>query len=377
MPCEILSSITQIGPDEWNSIVGRDRLICRHEYLQAIENSKINDCQYFYPVIRDESGRLLAHTCLYFISTELDLFAKGALKRGIQLIRKLWGSFLILRSVECGTPVALGSTISYADGPREDVLRELVRVAENVAAELGVKVLIFRDFCDDELAFYDRFSALGYKRIHNLASARVACADYDSFSGYVRSMRSRYRRKIQRQMALFRDQGGSVEILSEFGDHVPLLARLWLNAFAHASEYKREILRDQFFDAINRCLGERSVVVLLKVDGIPSGFALVLLDDSVMIPLFCGLDYTVSRSSASYFNLLYEVIKLAIELKMQAVDFGITTLEPKLQMGGEAMSQYMYMKHTNTLLNKVVPRLFDAMTPQPGVRSRNVFRNDT
>ena len=179
---------------------------------------------------------------------------------------------------------------------------------------------------------------------------------------------------MQRQLARFHGQGGSLEILYDFSNHVPLLARLWMNAFEHASEYKREMLCEDFFESVNRHLGERSLVVLLRANGIPSGFSLVLLDGSVMIPLFCGLDYTVSRDSASYFVLLYEVMRLAIELKMRDVDFGITTLEPKLQMGGKVMTQYMYMKHTNALLNRFVPRLFDAMTPQPEIRARRVFK---
>ena len=156
MHTEIHTSIAQIDRDEWNSIVAPNRLICRHEYLEAIENSKINDCRYFYPVIRDDSGKLLAHTCLYFISTELDLFATGALKLGIQKIRKLWPSFLILRSLECGTPVALGNTISYSNGENAEMLGEIVRAAEKVAVDIGVKVLLFRDFYDGDLAFYDQ-----------------------------------------------------------------------------------------------------------------------------------------------------------------------------------------------------------------------------
>ena len=54
-------------------------------------------------------------------------------------------------------------------------------------------------------------------------------------------------------------------------------------------------------------------------------------------------------------------------------EVGMATLARKLAIGGEAEMQYMYMKHMNPLLNRVVPQLFDAMTPTPSVTSRRVF----
>ena len=38
------TSITDIESDRWNAIVAGNHLICRHEYLRAIEASRINDC---------------------------------------------------------------------------------------------------------------------------------------------------------------------------------------------------------------------------------------------------------------------------------------------------------------------------------------------
>jgi len=58
----VYESISEVDPDEWNSVVGCDRLIARHEYLLAVEKSNINDCKYFYPVIYDGNG-IMAHAC--------------------------------------------------------------------------------------------------------------------------------------------------------------------------------------------------------------------------------------------------------------------------------------------------------------------------
>ena len=52
---------------------------------------------------------------------------------------------------------------------------------------------------------------------------------------------------------------------------------------------------------------------------------------------------------------------------------GMTTLAPKLDLGGAVEMQYMYMKHMNPLLNRLVLQLFDAMTPTRSVTSRKAF----
>jgi predicted N-acyltransferase len=375
MRTEVHTSITQIDRDEWNTIVDPNRLICRHEYLEAIENSKINDCRYFYPVIRDESGKLLAHTCLYFISTELDLFATGALKWGIQKIRKLWPSFLILRSVECGTPVALGNTISFADGNREELLFDLVEAAEQVAADLNVKVILFRDFYDDEIDFYDRFTDRGYKRIHNLPCTRLSIR-WNSFDTYLASMRSQYRKRIQSRARAFSASGCKLEIVDDISSIRSDVFRLWQNVFDHAKEYKRERLTEAYLDEMDKRLGDRMRAVLAWKDEKLIGFIMLLYDADLLVPLFCGLDYAQNRETFVYFNMHYEVVREAIDAGMKEIDFGITTTLPKIDMGAVVRNQYMYMKHTNKIGNLIVPRLFDVMTPQPKIRSRRVFKTN-
>jgi hypothetical protein len=52
---------------------------------------------------------------------------------------------------------------------------------------------------------------------------------------------------------------------------------------------------------------------------------------------------------------------------------GMTTPARKLALGGAVEMQYIYMKHMNPLLNRLVPQLFDAMTSTPSVTSRRVF----
>ena len=86
------------------------------------------------PIVYDGND-IVAHACVYFISTELDCFIRGSLKHAINRIRRLWKDFLILHSFECGTPVALGThdLVSERVPTRNASLTHMIREIEKRA----------------------------------------------------------------------------------------------------------------------------------------------------------------------------------------------------------------------------------------------------
>lgn len=366
-------SVSSVDAGAWNALVGRNRMICRHAYVSAVEHSSINDCRHFYPAIYD-GGVLVAHACVYFISTELDTFAQGCVKQAIQCVRRAWGRFLVMRTMECGSPVGLGTTICIRGGADvPSVLRLMVREIERLAGEQGVSAVFFRDFTDDDLALCDELQSLGYRRVSNLPCARLSLR-WASFDDYLKDMRSEYRSKLLAQMKKFREAGGSVDYVKDAAGCAPELARLWRNTYEHAHEYRREILREDYFENVSRLSEDCTSVLLARVEGRLAGFLLLLEDDDVLTTLFCGLDYEYSRASAAYFNLFYETVRLAIERGFDEVDFGITCLAPKLDLGARAVPLHMYMKYRNPVGQRVVPGLFERLGPRRDVSSRHVFK---
>lgn len=374
MEVKIHSSIREIEEEPWDELVGNHRLICTHRYLEAVERSHINDCRFFYPVVY-EGGEIVAHTCVYFISTELDAFARGMAKRIFNGIRKFRPDFLILHSVECGTPVALGNTISFrGDKDRPERLRWLVRAVEQVACDMNVRILLFRDFFENERPFFDRLLAEGYRPLNNLPCARLDIR-WSSFAEYLDSMRSPYRHKITDRQKKCEAAGIRFEVLTDFASLAPDLARLWRNAYDHAAEYKRELLLPAFFENVSDGLRGRASVILARRQGRPVGFALLLQDNASLEWLFCGLDYECNRRDFIYFNLLYHIINSAIERGCKQLNLGITTIIPKLDVGAVAVPLHMYMKHTNPVMNRIVPFAFRSMTPPHTAERRSVFKN--
>ncbi len=362
-----------LEPTEWDGVDQGMRLAARHKFLAAVEASRINDCRYYYPVVR-QKGNPVAHASIYQISTEIDMFGGPGLRAMVRSVRRIRKKFMIMRTVECGCPVALGNTIVFRPGSdRSSVLELILRAVERIAAEEGVDAIVFRDFDDDEVPFYERvMRSWGYHKIHNLPSAHLRIR-WETFDDYLRAMRSQYRYKIRARMQRFGESGARMFVMDDFSDRAVEMARLWRNVYDQAKEYQREVIGPDFFVNVGRIRGTSALMV--EINGRLVAFSLLIDDGETLEQLYCGLDYEINRSAAVYFNMLYKIVKMAIDRGYRKVDFGITTLIPKLDVGAEAVPLYMFMKHRQRVWNWIAPRIFDMMTSIPTERSRRVFKD--
>lgn len=373
---KVLKSITEINEAEWNSIVGEDRILCSYGYLRAIEESKINDCDYRYLLVYD-GERLIAHTCIYSITFELDTLAKGAIKKLISSIRRVFPRFLKLRFVECGTPVALGNTMSFAnDSVKEKALGTIIKGMEDFGKSKNIGLFLLRDFIEGERFFYDSLERYGYVRVTNLPNTVMDCK-WSSFDEYLDNLNAHYRNKLKRRIRRACYNGAYIEIMGDFGDIAPDLLKLWRNTYERAKEYKREILTEDFFRRISLYLKGKSRVILLKIEEKIAGFMLVLIDDNTLRSMYVGIDYRHNKECAIYFNCLYTAIKLALDESKRNIDMGITTISPKLELGARIEPLFMYMKHRNFFLNLIVTTIFKITMPKETHKSKNVFKEKT
>jgi len=375
MKVKIYRSITELSEAEWDAIVGKDRILCTHKCIEAIEKSGFGEGRCYYPVVYD-GNEIIAHASAYFISTELDLFAQGVIRKMICLVRRKWKNFFILRSLECGSPISIGNTISFRDGiDRAGALGALCHGIEGLAKELGINFLLFRDFYNEEVEFYDLLKERGYMKIHNLPNAEIKVR-WKSFDEYLNSMRSNYRRKIIKRMDKCAKANISIRVVKNFSTHTPELKRLYDNVYDQAKEIKRERLAESFFQNINKYLGEKTVMLSAVKDDRLIGYMLLLFSGKTLITKFPGLNYDYNKEYCVYFNLFYKTIELAIETGMDNIDMGITTLDPKKDMGSDIVTLNMYMRHSNPFLNKILPTLFEMITPPDTTGPRNVFKEN-
>ena len=375
MKAEVLDSIAQIDAGEWDAIVPAGELICTHRYLRAVERSGINDCRFHYPVVYQD-GRLVAHGCAYAISSELDIFVRGRAKRLIAAVRRVCPRFLVFRAIECGTPVAMGTTLSYAEGvDRGAALTAILDSLEAVARRERMPAVLLRDFFPSDLAFYDSLLGRGYTRAANLSRALLE-TPWKSFDDYLASLRRKYRYRVKEHRRRLVRPEVTVEFATRFAHLAEELAGLWRNVYDHATEYRRERLTPEFFRRIDEGLGEESGVVLIRVGGRLAAFMLLLFAGPRMTSLYCGMDYALNEEYALYFNLFYESILAGLARGMKEFDLGPTSLETKKALGGVPQPVFVYLRYRNPVGNAVIPRAFAALAPRDRTPPRRAFKTN-
>jgi predicted N-acyltransferase len=369
---KIYNSITEIDENQWNSIVGRNRIICTYQFLLAIEKSNINDCKYYYPVVY-ENNKIVAHACVYSITTDLDTLATGIAKKIILFVRLIWKNFLKIKFLECGTPIAIGNTISFIEKiNKAKVLNLLVDCIESIAREKKIGMILFRDFYENEIPFYNNLNQRRYKKIKNLPNT-IVDVKWNSFSEYRRNMRSHYRYRLNKNINKIKENNINVEVCDEFFSVAEDLQLLWKNVYDRAKEIKREILTKEFFININTHLRKNTKTILFKKDNQIIGLALLLIDDDTLKFMFSGIDYNYNEKYSIYYNSLYYIIKQAIIEKKKEIDLGLTTYYPKTDVGAKMVNVFMYIKHTNLLLNPIITNLLNIMNPKVRIFTKNVF----
>ena len=378
---EVLSSLEEVAPEAWNAIVGPDGLIRTHGYLLAIERSRVNECRHRYFVCRGEHGEILAHAGYYLIANRLDLFVpKGSrLARVLAFVRKFAPDVLTLRTLECGTPTALGHTISFStrlsQSDRSRILGLLVDAMDSDCRVLDAAAIVIRDFRDDELAAFSSFVGAGFQLVPNLDNTTFAVR-WASFEEYLRALSGRYRRTIRHEMKLAAEAGVRCEHVVDFSAHAEDMARLWTLTAQNAREYQREVLDADYFRNLNGCEPGRTSATLFRIGDTLVAFVMYLEDETVLTPVYIGVDYTYNRKAALVFNTYYDMIRRGIETGKRTIKLGNTAYDTKLRIGARLEPLRMYVRHRSHRLTRPIAALFRWMAPQQGRVSWNVFKSD-
>jgi predicted N-acyltransferase len=368
-----VQDIREIPEELWDATATPGALICTHRFLRAVQDSQVNDCCFFYPMVYAD-GRLVAHASMYLITSELDMFGEGLMGRVVERIARCFPSLTRFFCLECGTPVALGSTISIApDVHAPTVLSLLAEEAKRLAAEHATDGILFRDFLDDELGRVQALEEQGFRRVPNLPMAMLDVA-WRTPHAYEAGLRHAYRRSYRRRVKQWEESGLSSRVVTDFAPLADVLAGLWRQTYDRAKEYRRELLKPVFFERMSTELGEDSAVLLIERNDQPLAFALLLREGNRMIWPYCGLDYGENEQYELYFNLLYAIVRQAIEAGASEIDMGITTLDAKKRVGASVRPLHMFMYHRNPLLRRVAPRLFSLLTPGDTTPDHRVFR---
>jgi predicted N-acyltransferase len=368
----VVNSIRDIDATRWDELSGPGAVIRSHAYLDAVEQSGINDCRYYYPVVYNQNDEMVAHACVYTISTDLSQLLPARLQRWVAGLRRVWPRFLSVRITECASPLVAGHGISMRAG--EDptaLLRELESTINAIARSANSGLIVIRDFLTEERDGTDDLLRQGYALRMNMPLARITVR-WASYEDYLASMRARYRKDVKRRLQRSLANGQHVQRLHQFGEHAETWAAQAQLVLARAQRFKRERLGPAYYVNMDSKLDEQSLMLVACRDGRMVAHGMVLTDRENTIATFFGRE--AGRPSAEWFSLMNEVIKLGIERQSRYIHLGLGSYDAKSLVGAEVEPLYLYCRTRFAPLNWLI-RLLPEMMGLRGKAHKRIFHD--
>lgn len=191
---------------------------------------------------------------------------------------------------------------------------------------------------------------------------------FDSWAAYRRALRSPYRRRLDRTLALWEG------VVSERGGCERFDAAMHAQYLEvhRRSEAKLERLGLSFFQQLPADFH----LTTHRRDGQLLGWHLAATDGARRAFVLGGLDYTCIAAERTYFNLLAAVLREAIGDGVETLDLGQTAEVPKLRLGGRLAEKGMFGWHSNRALRGLLRVFRGAMHYRRRVPEAHVFARD-
>lgn len=189
---------------------------------------------------------------------------------------------------------------------------------------------------------------------------------FSTFEDYIEALRSPYRRRINK--ALLHREDLEIKRLDrkDFND---IHYGLYLSIM-NRTKHPLEILPKEFFAEYEAELYE---FIDKETKDIVAFIQLKLIGDKLCF-LFGGFRKEDNDKYDIYYNILLKIIQIGIENNVKTIEFGQTAEESKLKIGCKEVPKYIYIHHSNKIINWFIKRLIPLFSYKSYPIKHNVFK---
>lgn len=185
---------------------------------------------------------------------------------------------------------------------------------------------------------------------------------WNNLDDYLMSMTTKFRTKaksvIKKSADIVQRNLTDEEILI----HQNRIEELYRNVL-DKSDYSLGELNGQAFVNFKRELKTQFIVTGYFLENKLIGFSSAFWFNNVLDANYVGIDYDYNIEYALYQRMLYDLVAVAIQKKTTEVRFGRTAEEIKSCLGAVPTDMKLYVKHKNSVKNKLIKPILKTITP--------------
>ncbi len=346
--------------DAWKSAF-RDE--CKdHRFYDIMAQTLADDFQYQYLVLEDSKGKVRAIQPLFFLRQNVCEGVSGKLRRVVDKVQKRFPRFLTLRVLMVGCAAGESHLGVCLPEDEEWAAARLHECLKTYARSNRASLVVLKDFSAQYRETLRGFSSNGYARIPSMPMTRLRL-NYSDFEEYLKSLGKATRKNLRRK---FRKTESAapihLEVANDVTPYIEEIYPLYLQVHER-SPLKFERLTKEYLCSLGQRMPERARFFIWRQEGKVIAFSVCMVHAGTIYDDYLGLDYSVAYDLHLYFYTLRDIIKWALEQRLENYCSSPLNYDPKLHLGCDLVPLDLYVTHTRPLLNVIFRRFLKFLEP--------------
>jgi hypothetical protein len=222
--------------------------------------------------------------------------------------------------------------------------------------------LFYKDFSEEEAA---QSEALTQRHFHCVKSEPNMVLElpkeWDTFDDYLAAMSSKYRVRAKRAFKKGKDLKRVDMTAEQIEEHKQHIHQLYQKV-SHSVDFNLVYLHEDYYPEMKRRMKDDFRLVAYFLEDKMIGYFTTIKDHHETHAHYLGMEYSYNNHYQLYLNMLYDIIRVSIEKNKSAkIDFARTAPEIKSSVGATPEETFFYLRHTNSILNRVVARITSSL----------------
>lgn len=369
-------TIADIPDETWKALGCTSNTYFNPKYLSAIA-AHHTDIDFMYVVLLNDFQQPTAFATIQVVNFYLDS-VQNDLQTTVEKIKCFGRKFGLLSPQKPFKILTVGNSfVSGEHGifikagePKQKVIKELAQsVVELVHNEhyfsYKISAFMLKDFVFESLPVTDELLESNYHSFKVEPNMLMQIdPEWYQFEDYLAAMKTKFRVKAKKAME--RSFPLEVKIITE--DNLPkylgAMNALYKNVSSKAG-FNLGTFNLEAYGALKQNLGEKYIVQGYFLNNKLVGFLSAMINQQTLDAHFVGIDYKYNREFAIYQRMLYDYVQIAINQKLNSINFGRTASEIKSSVGANPQELTIYLRHKNHIPNKMLSFFIHKIQPTP------------
>ena len=253
---------------------------------------------------------------------------------------------------------------------KKAIIKELAEsinhfVNSNKKLKKQIDAFLLKDFAKESLFITDELKDYKYHTFSVEPNMKLKLPEnWHSFDDYLAAMKTKFRVKAKKAFTLSANIRIEEVTLKNIDEQLPKMTTLYEKVASNAA-FNLGSFNLKTYTDLKEKLGDAYILKTYWLEDKIVGFISGVINKKSLDAHYVGIDYQLNREHAIYQRILYGYIEIAIEKRLNTINFGRTASEIKSSVGAVPQDLTMYLRHKKSIKNKILKLFLQRVQPTP------------